>query len=77
MAADVTYDPEAVAMIIRFADGEFEGEEVRPGVILHFDAADSWRSKCCTRARHSRSTTDRGCDRNIGLREIGAFEQER
>ena len=41
MAADVTYDPEADALTISFtAAPTAEGEEVHPGVILHFDAAD-------------------------------------
>jgi uncharacterized protein YuzE len=38
--ATVTYDPEADALDIVFAPGPSEGEEVSPGVILHFDAAD-------------------------------------
>ena len=38
--ATVTYDPEADALGIVFAPGPSEGEEVSPGVILHFDAAD-------------------------------------
>jgi uncharacterized protein YuzE len=41
MAADVRYDPEADALAIHFTGGaSVEGEEVYPGVILHFDAAD-------------------------------------
>ncbi|HJU18093.1 MAG TPA: DUF2283 domain-containing protein [Stellaceae bacterium] len=41
MAADVTYDPEADALTISFtATPTVEGDEVHPGVILHFDAAD-------------------------------------
>jgi uncharacterized protein YuzE len=36
--ATVTYDPQADALDIRFADGPSEGEEVYPGVILHFNA---------------------------------------
>jgi uncharacterized protein YuzE len=37
--ATVTYDPQADALAIRFADGgPTEGEEVHPDVILHFDA---------------------------------------
>jgi uncharacterized protein YuzE len=36
--AAITYDPEADAVGIVFADGPSEGEEVRPGIILHFDA---------------------------------------
>jgi uncharacterized protein YuzE len=43
MAADVTYDPEADALMIRFSTAPgaaVEGEEVHLGVILHFDAAD-------------------------------------
>jgi uncharacterized protein YuzE len=40
MPIDVTYDPVADAVSIVFAEGSSEGEEVRPGVILHFDAED-------------------------------------
>jgi len=41
MAVDVTYDPEADAVTIAFtAAPTLEGEEVHPGVILHFDASD-------------------------------------
>ncbi|HJU18008.1 MAG TPA: DUF2283 domain-containing protein [Stellaceae bacterium] len=41
MAAGVTYDPEADALTISFtAAPTVEGEEVHPGVILHFDATD-------------------------------------
>jgi uncharacterized protein YuzE len=41
MAADVTYDPEADALTIAFTAAlTAEGEEVHPGVILHFDAKD-------------------------------------
>jgi uncharacterized protein YuzE len=41
MAAEVTYDPEADAVTIAFtAAPTNEGEEVHPGVILHFDATD-------------------------------------
>jgi uncharacterized protein YuzE len=41
MAADVTYDSEADALTISFtAAPTVEGEEVHPGVILHFDATD-------------------------------------
>jgi uncharacterized protein YuzE len=36
--ATVTYDPQADALDISFADVPSEGEEVYPGVILHFDA---------------------------------------
>jgi uncharacterized protein YuzE len=36
--ATVTYDPEADALDINFASGPSEGEEVSPGVIIHFDA---------------------------------------
>ena len=36
--ATVTYDPQADAFDISFAPGPSEGEEVYPGVILHFDA---------------------------------------
>lgn len=39
MAADVAYDPEADVMLVRFTGGECEGEEVIPGVTLHFDVA--------------------------------------
>jgi uncharacterized protein YuzE len=35
--ATVTYDPQADALDICFTDGPSEGEEVYPGVILHFD----------------------------------------
>jgi uncharacterized protein YuzE len=38
--ATVTYDPEADALGILFAPGPSEGEEVSPGVILHFDGAN-------------------------------------
>jgi uncharacterized protein YuzE len=38
--ATVTYDPEADALGIFFASGPSDGEEVSPGVILHFDAAN-------------------------------------
>ena len=38
--ATVTYDPEADALSILFALGPSEGEEVSPGVILHFDATN-------------------------------------
>ena len=38
--ATVTYDPEADALGIVFAPEPSEGEEVSPGVILHFDSAD-------------------------------------
>ena len=38
MAAAVTFDPEADALMIRFdTTAAVEGEEVHPGVILHFD----------------------------------------
>jgi uncharacterized protein YuzE len=41
MAADMTYHPEADALTIAFtAASTVEGEEVHPGVILHFDARD-------------------------------------
>jgi uncharacterized protein YuzE len=40
MAADVRYDPDADALTIRFGSPAVEGEEVRPGVFLHFDAQD-------------------------------------
>jgi uncharacterized protein YuzE len=41
MAADVTYDPDADAVTVAFtAAATIEGEEVHPGVILHFDATD-------------------------------------
>jgi uncharacterized protein YuzE len=41
MAADVTYDAEADALTIAFTEAPtVEGEEVHPGVILHFDATD-------------------------------------
>ena len=41
MVADVTYDTEADALTISFIPGPtVEGEEVHPGIILHFDAAD-------------------------------------
>jgi len=40
MATGVTYDPEADALAINFGPGAIEGEEVRPGVILHYDADD-------------------------------------
>lgn len=41
MAANVTYDPQADALTVRFGSGPaVEGEEVRPGVVLHYDAAD-------------------------------------
>ena len=41
MAADVTHDPEADALTISFTMAPtVEGEEVHPGVILHFDAMD-------------------------------------
>jgi len=40
MAAAVTYDPEADALAITFGPGAIEGEEVRAGVILHYDAED-------------------------------------
>lgn len=41
MAAGVTYDPEADALTISFTTAPtLEGEEVHPGVILHFDATD-------------------------------------
>ncbi len=41
MAPEVTYDAEADALTISFVPGPtVEGEEVHPGVILHFDAAD-------------------------------------
>lgn len=36
--ATVTCDPQADVLDISFADGPSEGEEVYPGVILHFDA---------------------------------------
>ena len=36
--AAITYDPEADAVSIIFAGGPSEGDEVHPGVILHFDA---------------------------------------
>lgn len=39
MAANVTYDAEAGAVMVRSTDGDFEGAEVRPGVTLHFDVA--------------------------------------
>jgi uncharacterized protein YuzE len=38
--AAVKYDPQADAVSIVFGPGPSEGEEVRPGVILHFDAED-------------------------------------
>ena len=38
--AAITYDPVADAVGIVFAEGPSEGEEIRPGVILHFDAED-------------------------------------
>ena len=35
------YDPAADALYLRFAEAEIvESEEVRPGIILDFDAAD-------------------------------------
>ncbi len=37
--ATVTYDLEADALGIVFTPGRSEGEEVSPGVILHFDVA--------------------------------------
>ena len=43
MAAKVTYDPEADALMIMFSTAPgvaVEGEEVHPDVILHFDAQD-------------------------------------
>jgi uncharacterized protein YuzE len=40
MAADVKYDPEADALMIRFGSPAVEGEEVHPDVFLHFDAQD-------------------------------------
>ena len=40
MAADMRFDPEADALMIRFdAAAAVEGEEVHPGVFLHFDDA--------------------------------------
>ena len=36
--ATMTYDPDADALSIIFGPGPSEGEEVSPGVILHFDA---------------------------------------
>lgn len=36
--ATLTYDPQADALDVNFAPGPSEGEEVYPGVILHFDA---------------------------------------
>jgi len=40
MAAEVRFDPEADALMIRFdASVAVEGQEVHPGVILHFDDA--------------------------------------
>jgi uncharacterized protein YuzE len=40
MAADVRFDPDADALMIRFdTAAAVEGEEVHPGVILHFDDA--------------------------------------
>ena len=41
MAAEVKFDSEADALMIRFdpAMAAVEGEEVHPGVILHFDDA--------------------------------------
>ena len=38
--ATLTYDPQADALGIVFVPGPSEGEEVSPGVILHFDAAN-------------------------------------
>jgi uncharacterized protein YuzE len=38
--ANMTYDPEADAALISLGAGAHEGQEVYPGVILHFDAAD-------------------------------------
>jgi uncharacterized protein YuzE len=40
MAADVRFDPDADALMIRFdTAAAVEGEEVHPGVVLHFDDA--------------------------------------
>lgn len=40
MATDVIYDPDADALAINFGpEHAIEGEEVSPGVILHFDDA--------------------------------------
>lgn len=41
MAADVTYDPDADALSINFGSSAVatEGEEVSPGLIMHFDDA--------------------------------------